>query len=396
MQEEFSCLGPGKEFPPAKAAGPHAFCRLSGTCGLLATEKQARGEVIMEALPSLEDFEPITALIVDEFGAFVGKHSARLRVQVNKKPVREVPLLHLQQVLITGNGVSLSADAIRACCEVGIPIYFLDARGEPYAALYAAGLTGTILTRREQLLAYTDHRGVALAIGFAMAKISNQAGFLAYAAKYREKTDPDRARLLREQARLVADYALELRTLCGACCEELREHILSIEGRAAQEYWAGVGLVLPSHLNWPGRQTRGAQDPINAALNYGYGILYGQVERALLLAGLDPYAGFIHADRPGKPSLVFDLIEEFRTVVVDRSVVALATKGVRLEMDEEGKLTATSRKTLAEKVLKRLEAKERYHGKRYPLRVILQQQARQIATFVRGQRKQYRPFIARW
>jgi CRISPR-associated protein Cas1 len=77
---------------------------------------------------------------------------------------------------------------------------------------------------------------------------------------------------------------------------------------------------MPEQYDWPGREGRGAQDPLNSLLNYGYGILYGQVEQAIILAGLDPYAGFLHADRPGKPSLTLDLIEEFRQVAIDRVV----------------------------------------------------------------------------
>ncbi|MCX7855977.1 MAG: CRISPR-associated endonuclease Cas1, partial [Anaerolineae bacterium] len=238
--------------------------------------------------------------------------------------------------------------------------------------------------------------GVELAVAFARGKITNQAGFLRYAAKYREETAPEVGRLLKQEAERVQDGLEELRRLRGDTVEEVRGQILAIEGRAAQRYWEALQAVVPESYNWPGRVTRGAQDPVNAALNYGYGILYGQVERALVLAGLDPYGGFIHADRPGKPSLVFDLIEEFRTVVVDRTVVAMTTKGVKLEMDEGGRLTEEARRTVAEKVLERLEAAERYEKKRQPLRVIIQSQARHIATFVRGDRAVYEPFIARW
>ena len=90
----------------------------------------------------------IQQLIVDEYGAFIGKHSGRLRVTKDKQKLAEAPLLHLEQVLVTGQGIGLSADVVRACCSGGIPIYFVDGRGRPYAALYAAGLTGTVLTRR--------------------------------------------------------------------------------------------------------------------------------------------------------------------------------------------------------------------------------------------------------
>jgi CRISPR-associated protein Cas1 len=337
----------------------------------------------------------VRQLVISEYGAFVGKHQGRLRVSRDGEVLAEAPLLHLEEVLVIGTRVSLSADAVEACCTAGIPIYFLDPGGRPYAALYSAGLTGTVLTRREQLLAYRDRRGVELAVAFARGKITNQANFLRYAAKYREEAAPEVGRLLKKEAERVRDSLDELRHLRGDTAEEVRDQILSIEGRAAQRYWEALGAVVPESYGWPGRVTRGAQDPVNAALNYGYGILYGQVERALILAGLDPYGGFIHADRPGKPSLVFDLIEEFRTVVVDRTVVGMVTKGVKLEM-EEGRLTEKARRTMAEKILERLEAAERYEKKRQPLRVVLQSQARHIATFVRGDRAAYEPFIARW
>ena len=95
--------------------------------------------------------------------------------------------------------------------------------------------------------------------------------------------------------------------MSGGEIDEIRERLLSIEGRAAQRYWSSIKDIIPAELAWPGRQTRGAKDLFNSLLNYGYGVLYAQVEQAILLAGLDPYAGFLHADRPGKPSLVLDL-----------------------------------------------------------------------------------------
>ena len=342
----------------------------------------------------------IQHLIVDQYGSFVRKHSGRLRVTRKKdgktQKLAEAALIHLQAVVVTGRGVGLSSDAVEACSQEGIPIYFLDSRGKHYAALYSAGLTGTVLTRREQLLAYADQRGLALAKAFAAGKVQNQAGFLRYAAKYRQESDPDLHRVLRESADAVAAHLDELERIEAACVDEVRFEILSAEGRAAQRYWQALKQVVPAQYGWPGRETRGAEDPVNNALNYGYGILYGAVERALVLAGLDPYGGFIHADRPGKPSLVFDLIEEFRQVVVDRTVFGLANKGVALDLDDKGLLVEKARRTLAEKVLARLEAAERYERKRQSLRVILQSQARHIATYVRGDRERYRPFVARW
>ncbi|NLF67052.1 MAG: CRISPR-associated endonuclease Cas1 [Chloroflexi bacterium] len=341
-------------------------------------------------------------LIAEEFGCHIGKYSGRLKVTQGGVTLAQAPLIHLESVTIAGSGVSISAEAVRACAERGIPIHFLSGTGTPYASLYSAGLTGTVLTRRAQFGAYFDARGIRLAIALARGKISNQANLLLYMGKYRKEREPETYRALRLLALEVRDHLEELRLLQrealgeGYMVDEMRGQLLSIEGRAAQKYWQGVRVVLPESLAWPGRLGRGARDPFNSALNYGYGILYSQVERALVLAGLDPYAGFIHVDRPGKPSMVLDLIEPFRAPVVDRPMLGLANRGVKIEQDERGFLTEAARRQLADSVLDRLEAQEPYEGKRQRLQSIIQMQARQLATFVRNEREEYEPFIARW
>lgn len=344
----------------------------------------------------------IQDLIADTFGSHIGKYSERLKITQGQAVLAQAPLLHLESVTITSNGVSISADAIRACTERGIPIHFLSGSGSPYAALYSAGLTGTVLTRRAQLLTYHTPRTLHLAAAFAGGKMENQATLLKYIAKYRKETNPTVYDELRLLAGEVLDHIGELHIWLKvaqhdeATIDECRDQLLSIEARAAKKYWAGIGLVLPEGVAWPGRQTQGAKDPFNSALNYGYGILYGTVERALVLAGLDPYGGFVHTDRPGKLSLVFDVIEEFRAPVVDRTILGLVNKKVKIEQDENGRLTEKTRRQLAEKVLERLDASETYEGKSYALRTIIQKQARHLATYVRGERDEYRPFLASW
>ena len=350
-------------------------------------------------------------LIVDEFGVHIGKHSERLQVMrigegtPSERMVQQAPLLHLQTVVVSGRGVSVSADAIEACTERGIPIFFLDSLGRPYAALYSAGLTGTVLTRRAQLAALASdldseiygRRGVAVALAFAGSKIRNQANLLRYMGKYRKQADPVLYQEIERRAAQVLDHLAKLKKLEGAArVDDIRFELLGVEGRAAQRYWSAIKQILPPEYGWPGRKGRGARDAVNSALNYGYGVLYSQVERAIVLAGLDPYGGFIHVDRPGKPSLVLDLIEEFRQAIVDRTVLGLANKGVRLEQDERGLLEKETRRKIADKVLQRLEAPARYEKRRLPLRAILQSQARHLATFLRGEREQYEPFVASW
>ncbi len=347
----------------------------------------------------------IQHLIVEEFGAFISKHSERLIVTKDNEKLVQAPLLHLESVLIAGHGVSISADAVKECAERGIPIHFVSGTGNAYASVYSAGLTGTVLTRRAQLEAFRDLRGLMAAIAFAHGKLQNQANLLKYMGKYRKEAAPEVYETLRAAAERIQEQIAELEQLRAspqvqsgerATVDDWRFELLGIEGRAAQIYWDAVKHVLPAEYNWPGREGRGAKDPVNSVLNYGYGILYGQIERALVLAGLDPYAGFVHVDRPGKPSLTLDAIEEFRAPAVDRTIFGLVNKNVKFEQDERGFLTDSARKLLAEKVLERLESGETYEKKSFPLRVIIQQQARHLATFLRDERTDYQPFVIQW
>jgi len=115
-----------------------------------------------------------------------------------------------------------------------------------------------------------------------------------------------------------------------------------------------------------------------------------------VLACLDPFAGFLHVDRPGKPSLTLDFIEEFRPVIVDRTVFGMANKNVSFNFDENNMLTKETRRLLAEKINERMDSEATYEGKQHPLRAIIQMQARHLATFLRRERMQYDPFQMRW
>lgn len=336
-------------------------------------------------------------LIVETFGTFVAKHQGRLRVTRDKERLAEVPLMHLEQVLICSDGVGISSDVVRACAEAGIPIHFLNGRdGDDYGTLVASGLTGMALTKRAQLHAYEDERGLVLARAFVGGKVQSQVNLLRYSAKYRKEQDSGLYEELMVAATEILDVLPSIQRGGGVLDEGVRAGLMGVEGRAAARYWGMVRRLIPGDLGWPGRLTQGATDCFNQSLNYGYAVLRAQVRQALLLAGLEPSAGFLHADRPGKPSLSLDLMEEFRQAVVDRPLIGQVNRGFALVQQEDGRLDAATRRRIVEKVRERLDSSESYEGKRQPLRHILQCQARHIATFVRGERPTYTPFVMGW
>ena len=215
----------------------------------------------------------------------------------------EMPLFRVAEIVIGSPGVSVSADLIQACCEQGIRISFLTRGGEPFAMLSSPMLTATVAIRREQLAAYNDRRGVELAKSIVRGKLGNQAALLKYFGKYLKTAGPDAFRALEQIVKSLAAGRFQTAKVIADTIDDARESLLGIEGNAGRAYWSGVRILLGGRAEFDTREHRGATDPVNSALNYGYGILYAQVWGAIMNAGLEPFAGFLHVDRPGKPSL---------------------------------------------------------------------------------------------
>lgn len=339
-------------------------------------------------------------LTVTEFGTFLGRHSERVVVRRKGEVVSEHPFIDLDHILIGCNGVSISSDLIRDCCERGIQITFLSSSGRPYAKVHSPTLNATVHTRREQLLAYADGRGLSLVVAISASKLANQAATLNYFAKYRKAANPALYASLKDAAQAIQSLRDELSAISSGTVDDMRPTILNLEGRAGALYWDAVKALVADRTTFTHREHQGAEEPLNAMLNYGYGILNGQVWSAVVLAGLEPFAGFLHVDRPGKPSLVLDLMEEFRQAAVDRPLLAAIGKGFSVEMERpdgaaQARLTDESRRAVAEKVLERLNTLELHAGKRHPLKAITQMQARAAAAHLRGE-SQYQPYSLRW
>ncbi|MEK6543281.1 MAG: CRISPR-associated endonuclease Cas1 [Elusimicrobiota bacterium] len=333
-------------------------------------------------------------LIVSGFGLYLGKKSERLVVKKGKEAVYEFPFFRLSEVVIDSRGISLSSDVIEELCVRGISVSFLSGGGRPYAMLTSPNLTATVKTRREQILAYNDARGFELSRTIVEGKIANQEKLLRYFGKYLKESDPVRFATVDAAADSLGSLRVTIKAVKGATIDDGRGSLMAIEGRSARAYWEAAGEIVKGKLDFFGREHRGATDVMNALLNYGYGILYSHIWGAVLNAGLEPFAGFLHVDRSGKPSLVLDLVEEFRQPVVDRAVISHINLGEPVEM-KDGLLTQDTRRRFAQKVIERLEAAEPFRGKKYQVRSIIQMQARQVVLFLRGEGS-YKPFAFKW
>ena len=343
-----------------------------GTVSLLATENGAQ-------------------LFVSGFGLFIGKKSERVTVRQGKTICAQVPFLRLQEIVIASRGVSFSSDLLQELCSRGIRVACLDSSGKPFALITSPLLTATVETRRAQLTCFHSPLGAEFSRWIVAGKIHNQEKLLRYFAKSREGVRRQELEAVAASLRTLRKDALALQ---GDSADAVRPSLLGTEGAAGRLYWNQIRNLLPEDAGFTGRRHSGAPDSVNAALNYGYGILYAHVWGAAMNAGLEPFGGFLHVDRSGKPSLVLDLVEEFRQPVVDRPLLGWLNKGGHLTLIKD-MLDVPSREAVATRVLLRLNATEPHRGKDHQVRSIIQMQARLAAAAFRGHRD-YRPFAFKW
>ncbi len=335
-----------------------------------------------------------TELIVSGRGSFVGKTQRRVVVREKGKKVKEVPLFRLKTISLTSDGISLSTDLIRYCSKEGTPIHFIDFDGRPYAHLVGPRFPLFNLSK-VQVMAAREAKGLELAAGFVGGKIRNQINFIKYYSKSRRHKDP------------IFDGHCELAiTKMQALLDQIESvtsdrdivqagaRLFALEGNSASHYWGLIKIVLSTDVFFTGRERKGATDLVNSLLNYGYGILYGRVYEAVILAGLNPNISFLHAEQVGKPTLVFDLVEEFRAPTVDKAVIAMIRRKEKLDM-EGPKLTDGTRKKVLDAVLARLNTRVRYRSERVPLREVIHRQARALAGALQGKGR-YHPYIDQW
>lgn len=375
--------------------GVIAYCRRKKQEAANAAPKAKKRDPIKKKKREYQKLESEGfELLVTTPGVFIGKTKRGITIKERGIKKHEAPLLNLKNISILSRGVAISSNVVEHCAERGIPIDFLGFDGKPYAKIYPLQCTSASLGIA-QLKALEDGKACLLAKGFVLGKVRNQINLVKYYHKYRKGRDEDFAQLFTVRLALIESLVKDLASVHDKDMETLRGKLFSIEGRAAGCYWDLVKKMLEDDIVFEGRVRKGATDLVNSLLNYGYGILYSRLWEGILGAGLNPYISYLHKPQEGKPTLIFDLIEEFRQQAVDRPVFSLITKGEEVEI-EKGFLTHETKKRVAEKVLERINTVEVFRTKELRLSQIMKEQAKAVAAFLEGKITHYRPYIAKW
>lgn len=338
--------------------------------------------------PAREDALPV---YVQAQGATVAKHGDLLQIRSKGETVEEVRLLDVSQLCLFGN-VQVTAQALRELCEREITTCHFSYGGRLYGITQGMTHKNVELRRAQFRLAEDVERALVLATSFIQAKILNCRT------------------LLRRNHREVPEKALrEMSTVAKKASQAASsEALLGWEGTAARMYFAHfAGMLKPrgrtiGSFDFDGRNRRPPRDPVNALLSFAYALLTKNMTVTLLSVGFDPYMGFYHAPRYGRPSLALDLMEEFRPLVADSVVIGVINNG---EIDEGDflrragavSLTDNGRKKFLEAYERRMDALVTHpvFGYRISYRRMLEVQARLLGRYITGEIQRYPAFRTR-
>lgn|GEM_PF-411504 len=263
----------------------------------------------------------------------IGKRGSTLVVRSpkldEKKQVSWVseayPLLDLELVVVVGSRASISTGAILMLAEAGAPLVFHSRRVD---SVLLAPFAVRVAETRRRLYRLTESLEWRVAIGKSF--VEGKLRGLANVARYFTYKEAERNPEMEKYLEVIAE-AEEARR------EEI-ERVKDVEGlrvyeaKWSKKFWELLSPFIPPHYEFTGRNPRGS-DPINSAISYSYAILYGLCTHALVAAGLDPYAGVLHAERAGRTSLTYDFSEMFKPVAVHAVITASRTADLKVGRD---------------------------------------------------------------
>jgi CRISP-associated protein Cas1 len=250
---------------------------------------------------------------VNTYGAYLHVRDNMFQIRIKDAEaangVREVErAAHKVRTITLAPGTMLSSAAVKLALTHNIDIVFLEKDGFPIGRVWHGKLGSTTKIRKRQLEASLNTEGVRWVKSWIVQKVDNQLDFIKDLKKHRaQHADYLNTKIAQIQAIIVSIQALD-----GATVSDIADTLRGLEGTAGRLYFETLSFVLPKEHQFAGRSNRPAKDGFNAFLNYANSFVYRRIEKALIVAGIDPYVGFMHRDDYNQLSMVFDFIEPYR------------------------------------------------------------------------------------
>ncbi|MEM3852556.1 MAG: CRISPR-associated endonuclease Cas1 [Methanomassiliicoccales archaeon] len=395
LVEEAKQTAENQSIPPPLVDSPKCpRCSLVGIClpdevTVLSNIKLDKMEAdnVRQLTPARDDALP---LYVQEQGAIVTKKGEELEVRSKKDTIATAKLFEISSLSLFGN-VQVTTQAVHELCMRGIPICYFSFGGWFYGITGGMVHKNVVLRQCQYKVAADEQTSLPLARRIVCSKIRNCRTLL------RRNCEISPVAALHELARLAQ----------GALKSESLDELLGIEGAAARVYYSHFQDMLKApavgfRFDFHTRNRRPPKDPVNALLSFAYALLASTATVTLMCVGFDPYLGFLHRPRYGRPSLALDLMEEFRPLIADSTVISLINNK---EIAEEDMLraagavamTSDARKKVIHAYERRLETliSHPLFGYSISYRRVLEVQARLLGRTIMKEIKEYPMFLTR-
>lgn len=334
----------------------------------------------------------LNTLYVLTKGSYLSKQGETICVHIGGVEKVRVPAHTLESILCFGN-TTVSTPLIGFCGSKGISLAFFNDQGGFYGRIEGP-VRGNVLLRTEQYSTASTEHALALAKNFVAAKIANERNVLLRSA--RDSGNQEIGGKLKRAANKISYLASQLATAKN------HDHIRGVEGITANRYFAVFDDMIKVNKQdfiFTNRSKRPPMDRVNALISFLYMLLANDMRTALEGVGLDPAVGFLHAVRPGRPSLALDLMEELRAPLCDRLALALINlkqiQGDGFEVVPTAvRMTEETRKIVITAWQKRKKETitHPYLEETMPIGLIPHIQAQLLARHLRGDLDFYPPF----
>ena len=259
-------------------------------------------------------------LILNTFGISLNRDNEGFVINTSegKQRIHAVGIDSIQN----SRGAQITSDAVMLAIEHEIEVMFMDKTGKPIGRIWSPKYGSISTIRKGQLNFVYSHNAVEWIKEVLLKKIENQQALMLL-FNNDEHTEVDSEKNIVR----LEDYRNKIRALNGDIVNDIAPMLRGWEGQASRIYFSTINSFLPEQFRFNVRTQHPALDITNAFLNYGYGVLYGRIEGALIKAGVDPYIGVLHRDDYNRPVLVYDIIEMYR-IWVDYVVYTLLAQNV--------------------------------------------------------------------
>lgn len=330
--------------------------------------------------------------------SWVHKDGETVTIHKKHSKVAQFPIHQIGEIVCFGYGIGVSPSLTEYCALQGVTITYMDGRGK-FLARMQGPVHGNVLLRRAQYRIADNHeQSLAIAKCFVAAKIQNQRNVLLRHLRNHNGCAGETE--IKQSISIMEGSIGSVKRVVDA--GELR----GVEGNAADSYFNVFNYLILNKdpdFQFTSRNRRPPMDRVNAMLSYAYSILALDIRSALESVGLDPYVGFLHVDRPGRPSLALDLMEEFRAPIADRLVLSLinlktvSSKNFKVQPNGEVEMDADTRKSLLSAWQKRKQEEINHPllEENMPTGIVYTEQARLMAKHIRGELEYYPAFLWR-